>query len=129
MAAEAENKMFGDPGDDTFLTGLMSGKKPNSARRQSAGSAQKVKETASVITDSDMNPDDIEQELRDVVFDYENSKDLVNAADNFLQGRSNVFYETGSQRTDIRSTNSNTSRVFQNKLDAGSYDPTRIKLM
>ena len=34
-----------------------------------------------------MNPDDIEEELRDVVFDYENSQALVLAADDFLAGR------------------------------------------
>jgi len=33
-----------------------------------------------------MNADDIEDELRDVVFDYEGSKALVMAADNFLTG-------------------------------------------
>ena len=31
-----------------------------------------------------MNADDIEDELRDVVFDYESSKALVLAADDFL---------------------------------------------
>jgi hypothetical protein len=34
-----------------------------------------------------MNADDIEEELRDVVFDYENSQALVLAADDFLTGR------------------------------------------
>ena len=37
--------------------------------------------------DSEMNADDIEDELRDVVFDYESSKALVMAADDFLTGR------------------------------------------
>ena len=41
--------------------------------------------------DSEMNADDIEEELRDVVFDYENSQALVLAADNFLSGKN---YET-----------------------------------
>jgi hypothetical protein len=34
-----------------------------------------------------MNEHDIEDELRDVVFDYENSQALVLAADDFLAGR------------------------------------------
>lgn len=34
-----------------------------------------------------MNDQDIEEELRDVVFDYENSHALVLAADDFLAGR------------------------------------------
>ena len=39
--------------------------------------------------DSEMNAEDIEEELRDVVFDYENSQALVLAADDFLTGRKN----------------------------------------
>jgi len=36
------------------------------------------------MADSEMNAEDIEDELRDVVFDYEGSHAVVLAADNFL---------------------------------------------
>ena len=95
MAAEAEAKMFGDKtvqGEgDTFLTDLVKPKKPES-KRPPAHSAMKPKTTrgndsASVLADSEMNADDIEDELRDIVFDYENSQAMVLAADNFLQNK------------------------------------------
>jgi hypothetical protein len=38
----------------------------------------------SVMADSEMNDNDIEDELRDVVFDYEGSQALVLAAEDFL---------------------------------------------
>jgi hypothetical protein len=53
-----------------------------------------------------MNDLDIEDELRDVVFDYENSQALVLAADDFLAGRGAY---TGED--DQRSMNSNQSGV------------------
>lgn len=94
MAAEAEAMIFGggvnpDADDDTFLTGLLgAGKKQKSeGRRSTAQSAKKppkAMEGSSMLGDSEMNADDIESELRDVVFDYEDSKALVLAADNFL---------------------------------------------
>ena len=52
--------------------------------------------------DSEMNENDIEDELRDVVFDYENSQALVLAADDFLAGRGAYIGED-----DQRSQNSN----------------------
>ena len=81
MAAEAEAKMFGGAaaqGDgDTFLTDLIKPKKPE-PKRPPAHSAMKPKtqrgnDGGSVMADSEMNADDIEDELRDIVFDYENS--------------------------------------------------------
>ena len=45
---------------------------------------QRGNDSASVLADSEMNADDIEDELRDVVFDYEHSQAMVLAADNFL---------------------------------------------
>ena len=42
------------------------------------------KMSSSVMADSEMNEDDIEDELRDVVFDYEGSQALVLAAEDFL---------------------------------------------
>ena len=43
-----------------------------------------VKKFSNSVIDSEMNEDDIEDELRDVVFDYEGSQALVLAADDFL---------------------------------------------
>ena len=40
---------------------------------------------------SDMNADDIEDELRDVVFDYENSQALVLMADDFLNDKKPTY--------------------------------------
>lgn len=34
-----------------------------------------------------MNPDELDEELRDVVFDYESSKQLLYAAEDFLDGK------------------------------------------
>ena len=39
-----------------------------------------------MLADSEMDADDIEDDLRDVVFDYENSQALVHMAENFLNG-------------------------------------------
>jgi len=68
MAAEAEARMFGGgtPGKndgDTFLTDLMMGKKQPSV---SAAKSQRG-------DDRDSEMQDIEEELRDVVFDFDNS--------------------------------------------------------
>ena len=133
MAAEAEAKIFGGgPGageDDTFLTGLLQGKKQNSEGRRSAQSAQKPpsRETRSVLADSEMNAEDIESELRDVVFDYEGSQALVLAAENFLSEGDTFSKKSGkSGRSNISST---TSRLQENKIKASKYDPFRIKLL
>jgi hypothetical protein len=97
MAAEAEAKLFGgaspaagghnDAGGDTFLTDLMAGKKQASeGRRSSARSAAKPGGGRGGRAEaySEMDVDDLDDELRDVVFDYENSQALVAMADNFL---------------------------------------------
>lgn len=79
--------------------------------------------------DSEMNADDIEEELRDVVFDYENSQALVLAADNFLSGKN---YETQSIENDMKSHGSRASmasHVSQNKQNAKDFDPYKIKLL
>jgi len=74
------------------LTDLMMNKKQNSEKkRQVNNSAIKPGGSRGFDADSEMNADDIEEELRDVVFDYENSQALVLAADNFLSGNT---YET-----------------------------------
>ena len=65
MAAEAEHRMVhGTPQKDenTFLTDIFNAKKRDT-------------------TDSEYN---IDEELRDVVFDYETSQQLVAMADNYL---------------------------------------------
>lgn len=53
-----------------------------------------------------MNADDIEDELRDVVFDYESSKAVVLAADNFLTEKPAY---TGPELDDISENPSNIS--------------------
>ena len=97
MAAEAEAKIFnqGNTQDDTFLTGLMHGKKQASeGRRSSAHSARKpLGKDARADAYSDMNANDIEDELRDVVFDYENSQALVLMADHFLNDQKPTYKE------------------------------------
>ena len=55
-----------------------------------------------------MNADDIEDELRDVVFDYESSKALVLAADNFLTEKPAY---TGPELDDISENSSNMSSM------------------
>jgi len=45
--------------------------------------------------DSEMNAEDIEDELRDVVFDYESSKALIAAADGFLAGAKPTYTGPG----------------------------------
>ena len=98
MAAEAEARIFGgagaDPGNqgggDTFLTDLMQGKKQATERKPSGQSALRPKPSGdaySMRADSEMNAEDIEDELRDVVFDYEQSKALLWEADGFLAGK------------------------------------------
>lgn len=61
----------------TFITGLAA-KKTKSASR-----ANRTRRSDVSVTDSEA-ADDLESEMRDVVFDYEGSKDLVAAADDFL---------------------------------------------
>ena len=137
MAAEAERHMLGggppageDKGD-TFMTDLLMGKKQNSERKRSAaGSAIKPSTQRGADADSEMNADDIEEELRDVVFDYENSHALVLAADDFLTG--NNSFDAQSGVTDNRSSGSKasmSSRVSQNKQNAKNFDPHKIKLL
>ena len=73
----------------------MQGKKQASeGRRSSAHSARKPlgkDARPDPAAYSDMNADDIEDELRDVVFDYENSQALVLAADDFLNDRKPTY--------------------------------------
>ena len=92
MAAEAEAKLFGGGADagggDTFLTDLIGKKQNSESKRKVAGSAMKNR---APDMDSEMNAEDIEEELRDVVFDYESSQALVLAADDFLTGKN--YYE------------------------------------
>ena len=136
MAAEAEAMMFGGGAadgagdDDTFLTGLLAGKKQKSEGKRSAThSAQKPPkaEARSLMGDSEMNADDIESELRDVVFDYEGSKALALAADNFLSEGDTQSRRSGkSMRSGVSST---TSKILENKGRASQYDPYKIKLL
>jgi len=63
---------------------------------------------------SEMDIDDIEDELRDVVFDYENSQALVAMADNFLH-EGNSLDNGDSQSQGGRSTTSNVSSASRIK--------------
>ena len=77
--------------------------------------------------DSEMNADDIESEFRDVVFDYEGSKALALAADNFLSEGDTQSRRSGkSMRSGVSST---TSKILENKGRASQYDPYKIKLL
>ena len=55
-----------------------------------------------------MNASDIQEELRDVVFDYEGSKALVLAADGFLTDETphGVGFDTKSEMSHAKSTTS-----------------------
>ena len=127
MAAEAEAKLFGgasqasgghnDAGGDTFLIDLMAGKKQASeGRRSSARSAAKPGGVRGGRAEaySEMDIDDIEDELRDVVFDYENSQALVVMAENFL-GDGNSLDDGDSQSQGGRSATSNVSSASRIK--------------
>jgi hypothetical protein len=102
-----------------------------------AGSALKPRapgDSQSMYVDSEMNADDIQEELRDVVFDYEGSKALVLAADGFLTDETpqGVGFDTKSEHSTGKSTMtamSQNSVIRQNKLDAGRHDPYRVKLL
>ena len=63
---------------------------------------------------SEMDVDDIEDELRDVVFDYENSQALVVMADNFL-GDGNSIDNGDSQSQGGKSPTSNASTTSRIK--------------
>ena len=81
----------------------------------------------SALGDSEMNADDIESELRDVVFDYEDSKALVLAADNFLSEGDTQSRKSGkSMRSGVSTTS---SKIQENKIGAFKYDPFKIKLL
>jgi hypothetical protein len=64
----------------------------------------------SVMADSEMNENDIEDELRDAVFDYEGSQALVLAAEDFLNEGKQIYNSQGdnkSVRSDVRSSKTN----------------------
>ena len=119
----------GAGGSDTFLTGL-DGKKKG-ARSAAKRSTASNLDGRSSVTDSEMNAADIEEELRDVVFDYEGSKELVRAADEFLAEDKLGETKSVSGATDrsMRSNASTTSKVLENKREAGKYNPFKIKLL
>ncbi len=117
MAAEAEAKLFSNGaagGDgDTFLTDLMKDNRKMNSELKRQPSYQSAMKQKSVYRDGDseMNAEDIEDELRDVVFDYENSKQLILQADDYLTNKKATFKnslnessETQSQYSDARST-------------------------
>ena len=61
-----------------------------------------------------MNAEDIEDELRDVVFDYESSKALVLAADDFLTDAKPTY--SGPGLDDIYEEESNISSMSENTI-------------
>lgn len=124
MAAEAEARAFGGtphkdgPDGDTFLTDLLVG-----GKKQSAGGSAKGKSTKSAAkppthrrdglnVDQDSEMQDLEEELRDVVFDYENSQAVVAMADNFLKGGNPKSLEFGG-KSDTQSMFSRGSRASE----------------
>ena len=137
MAQEAEAKMYekmaggGGGGSDTFLTGLGGKKKSSrSAAKPPTGASSNI-DGRSSVADSEMNAADIEDELRDVVFDYEGSKELVLAADAFLaEGKiGDTKSVSGTTDRSMRSNASDRSKIIENKRGAGSYNPYKIKLL
>ena len=76
---------------------------------------------------------DIEEEMRDVVFDYQNSQALVAMANNFLTDdypkSSGAQSEAGDNQSSFSKQSSMTSKIRQNIDNVGAYDPTRIKLL
>lgn len=93
-----------------------------------------------------MNADDIEDELRDVVFDHdgylEGSKALVLAADGFLTGTDErppqAGFDTNSQQSNddgkwgksqMSENSKMQDKIRQNKVEAARHDPRRIKLL
>ena len=62
-----------------------------------------------------MDEQDIEEELRDVVFDYENSQALVLAADDFLAGRG-AYTEEEDQKSQTSGQSTMSSRIKENKI-------------
>lgn len=78
-----------------------------------------------------MNADDIEDELRDVVFDYENSQALVLMADDFLNDKKPTYKEdlkSESGKSNYSQMSEN-SKIRKNIELAGKHDPTKIKLL
>mmetsp|Transcript_11935 Transcript_11935/g.18422 ORF Transcript_11935/g.18422 Transcript_11935/m.18422 type:complete len:90 (-) Transcript_11935:421-690(-) len=82
-----------------------------------------------------MNPDDIEEELRDVVFDYENSQALVVAADQFLKGDTSSFAgavggpDGGDDNASMNSRNSKGSKIQENIRNASKWNPYKVKTL
>lgn len=69
-----------------------------------------------------------------MVFDYEDSKALVLAADGFLAGEQayGAGFDTKSDQSNGKSSKSvmsENSRIRQNKIEAGRHDPYRVKLL
>ena len=62
-----------------------------------------------------MDEQDIEEELRDVVFDYENSQALVLAADDFLAGRG-AYTGEEDQKSQTSGQSTMRSRIKENKI-------------
>lgn len=78
-----------------------------------------------------MNPDELDEELRDVVFDYEGSKALLYAAEDFLDGK--PTYNGPDARSSYGESNvsgmTDNSIIRRNRLEQGRHDPTKIKLL
>lgn len=131
MAAEAEAKIFTpskETEDDTFLTGLMVGKRQGSE----AGKRKLTQSAAKPIVDQEQQSEqDLEDELRDVVFDYENSKALVAMANNFLEEDKRPSFDPlqSEVQSNYSKTSTVTSKIKENIENVGKYDPYKIKLM
>jgi hypothetical protein len=79
-----------------------------------------------------MGIEDLEDEMRDIVHDYENSKALVHLADKFLNNENDIDEgnEQEEEQDSVHSLNTNNpSKIHSNKKNVGMYDPYRIKLL
>jgi len=75
-----------------------------------------------------MGDEEIEDEMRDLVFDYGDSQALVLMAEDFLQ-EAKLGDETKSIGIKSKRSTTSSSKVIQNKYNAFKYDPLKVKLL
>lgn len=94
-----------DAGGGTFLTGL-------GARKQAKSAQKKRSSTNTSVAESDSHID--EEELRDQVFDYDQSKHVLEMAQDFLKDDTKSITSGASKK-------SSGSIVNENKKTQGQY--------
>ena len=126
----------GEDTDNTFLTNIMGGPKPkpptntkpkafrpNSSQR--AGTELKNKNDS----DNELD-DDLDSEYRDQVFDFEQSQNLLNRAENWLDGKKNNFDNISmSSGLTGKSNISGKNYLKSNKTDAATHSKYRKKML